>query len=170
FEPFFSTKGASGTGMGLAVSYGIVTRHNGRIDVDSEAGRGATFTLTFPYTEVTTGNTKAPKFVAIGPLKVLVIDDEEIVREVLADVLDEQGHAVVQVESGAEGIAQADGETFDVVFTDLSMPEMDGWAVARHVRANHPKTKVVLVTGYGVSVAAPEEEPNLVDAVIGKPF
>jgi PAS domain S-box-containing protein len=140
FEPFFSTKGASGTGMGLAVSYGIVTRHNGRIDVESDAGRGATFTLTFPYTEATTGSTKAPKFVPVGPLKVLVIDDEEVVREVLADVLDEQGHAVVQVENGADGIARADGDAFDVVFTDLSMPEMDGWAVARHMRANHPKT------------------------------
>jgi PAS domain S-box-containing protein len=171
FEPFFSTKGASGTGMGLAVSYGIVTRHSGRIDVDSEPGRGAIFTLTFPLTTVTSESVPAPSFAPIGPLTVLVIDDEDVVREVLADVLDEQGHAVVQAESGADGIAEADrGSHYDVVFTDLSMPEMDGWAVARHIRTHHPETKIVLVTGYGVSVAAPDGEADLIDAVIGKPF
>ncbi len=170
FEPFFSTKGASGTGMGLAVSYGIVTRHNGRIDVESESGRGAVFTLTFPVTEIMPERTPTPVFASVNPLKVLVIDDEEVVRDVLADVLDEQGHAVTQVESGALGIEQAGAATFDVVFTDLSMPEMDGWAVARHVREHHPGTKIVLVTGYGVSVAAPNDEPGLVDTIIGKPF
>lgn len=170
FEPFFSTKGASGTGMGLAVSYGIVTRHNGRIDVESEVGRGATFTVSFPVTEEI--STKAPErqHVEIGPLRVLVIDDEEVVREVLADLLDEQGHAVVQAESGAAGMVHLGDTEFDVIFTDLSMPEMDGWAVARVVRREHPKMKIVLVTGYGATIAAPKDEPNLVDAVIGKPF
>lgn len=170
FEPFFSTKGASGTGMGLAVSYGIVSRHNGRIDVESEVGRGTVFTLTFPLTEIVVDRTPTPAFAAVRPLKVLVIDDEEVVREVLVDLLDEQGHTVVEVENGADGVARVDAETFDIIFTDLSMPEMDGWAVARHVRGKHPDVKIVLVTGYGVSVAAPNEEPNLVDAVIGKPF
>ncbi len=171
FEPFFSTKGASGTGMGLAVSYGIVTHHNGRIDLESEVGKGTTFTLTFPMTEMPAGIAPARAAGFVGPLKVLVIDDEDVVREVLSDLLDEQGHTVFQTATGAEGISilERDGP-FDVVFTDLSMPGMDGWAVARHVRERFRVVKVVLVTGYGVSVTAPNDETGLVDSIIGKPF
>ncbi len=171
FEPFFSTKGASGTGMGLAVSYGIVTHHNGRIDLESEVGKGTTFTLSFPMTDIPAGAAPARAAGFVGPLKVLVIDDEDVVREVLSDLLDEQGHTVFQTATGADGISilERDGP-FDVVFTDLSMPGMDGWAVARHVREKFRVVKVVLVTGYGVSVTAPNDETGLVDSIIGKPF
>lgn len=171
FEPFFSTKGASGTGMGLAVSYGIVTRHNGRIDLESEVGKGTTFTLSFPLTDLPAEVSPVRAAGFVGPLKVLVIDDEEVVREVLADLLDEQGHTVFQTATGAEGISIIERNgPFDVVFTDLSMPEMDGWAVARCVRERFEGLKVVLVTGYGVSVMPPNEETGLVDSIIGKPF
>jgi PAS domain S-box-containing protein len=172
FEPFFTTKGASGTGMGLAVSYGIVTRHSGRIEVDSEPGQGTTFTLAFPLPRgaeiVAPAPTRAIRLVR--PLRTLVIDDEEVVREVLAELLEEQGHAVSQVESGRRGIEHLERETVDVVFTDLSMPEMDGWAVARAVRERRPDVKVVMVTGYGASAAQPVAKTDPVDAVIGKPF
>lgn len=171
FEPFFSTKGASGTGMGLAVSYGIVTHHNGRIDLESEVGKGTTFLLSFPMTDIPAGTTPARAAGFVGPLKVLVIDDEEVVREVLSDLLDEQGHTVFHTATGAEGIRILETEgPFDVVFTDLSMPGMDGWAVARQVRERFRVVKVVLVTGYGVSVTAPNDETGLVDSIIGKPF
>lgn len=171
FEPFYSTKGASGTGMGLAVSYGIVTHHNGRIDLESEVGKGTTFTLTFPITDTQAGAAPLRAAGFVGPLKVLVIDDEDVVREVLSDLLDEQGHTVFHTATGAEGIGLLESNgPFDVVFTDLSMPGMDGWAVARHVRERFRLVKVVLVTGYGVSVTAPNEESDLVDSIIGKPF
>ncbi len=171
FEPFFSTKGASGTGMGLAVSYGIVTHHNGRIDLESEVGKGTTFMISFPMTDIPAGVAPARAAGFVGPLKVLVIDDEDVVREVLSDLLDEQGHTVFQTATGADGISVLEREgPFDVVFTDLSMPGMDGWAVARHVREKFRVVKVVLVTGYGVSVTAPNDETGLVDSIIGKPF
>jgi PAS domain S-box-containing protein len=170
FEPFFSTKGASGTGMGLAVSYGIVTRHDGRIELESEAGKGTTFTLSFPVTQVATATESPRASVEVGPLRVLVIDDEDVVREVLVDLLVEHGHSVVEAESGSGGIARIESGEFDVVFTDLSMPEMDGWAVARFVRERCPESRIVLVTGYGASITPPNDEENLVDGVIGKPF
>jgi PAS domain S-box-containing protein len=172
FEPFFTTKGAAGTGMGLAVSYGIITRHNGRIEVDSEPGQGTTFTIGLPLPKGTAMVIERPVRVVrlVSQLKVLVIDDEEVVREVLADLLEELGHTVVQVESGRKGIEHLERNAVDVVFTDLSMPEMDGWAVARVVRERHPDTKVVMVTGYGASAAQPVAKTDPVDAVIGKPF
>jgi CheY-like chemotaxis protein len=92
------------------------------------------------------------------------------VREVLADLLEEQGHRVTQVESGKAGLDALGSSSFDVVFTDLSMPEMDGWAVARDVRERYPKVRVVMVTGYGTSVAQHTEQLHLVDGVLGKPF
>ena len=147
-----------------------MTRHSGRIDVESEVGRGTTFTLSLPVTSVPEEVAPPRERAPVGRLEVLVIDDEEVVREVLVETLLEQGHEVVEVGSGRDGIAALDVRSFDVVFTDLSMPEMDGWAVARHLRRNRPDVKVVLVTGYGASVDAPGEEPDLVDAVVGKPF
>jgi PAS domain S-box-containing protein len=170
FEPFFTTKGALGTGMGLAVSYGIMTRHNGRIEVDSDVGRGSTFTLVFPSAGDVMIPVPAPPAALVSALTVLVIDDEDVVREVLADLLEEQGHRVTQVESGKAGIDALGSSSFDVVFTDLSMPEMDGWAVAREIRERHPNVRVVMVTGYGTSVAQHTEQLHLVDGVLGKPF
>jgi len=171
FEPFFTTKGANGTGMGLAVSYGIMTRHNGRIEVDSDVGRGATFMLVFPSAGEVAIPVPPQPAALVSALDVLVIDDEDVVREVLADLLEEQGHRVVQVDSGKDGLDVLVGKKrFDVVFTDLSMPEMDGWAVARAVREQFPGVRVVMVTGYGTSVAQHTEQIHLVDGVLGKPF
>jgi PAS domain S-box-containing protein len=170
FEPFFTTKGALGTGMGLAVSYGIMTRHNGRIEVESDVGRGSAFTLVFPSAGDVTIPAPAQPAALVSALSVLVIDDEDVVREVLADLLEEQGHKVLQVESGRDGLEALERSPVDVVFTDLSMPEMDGWAVARAVRQRYPKVRVVMVTGYGTSVASHTEQLHLVDAVLGKPF
>lgn len=170
FEPFFSTKGASGTGMGLAVSYGIVTRHNGRIDVESEVGKGTAFTISLPLGAVRVEQPLMEPLAPVRKLRVLVIDDESVVREVLADVLEEQGHSVLQVGTGIDGLARLTEAPVDIIFTDLSMPEMDGWAVARIVRQKFPQIKIVLVTGYGVSVSQPSDQPDLVDSIIGKPF
>jgi PAS domain S-box-containing protein len=170
FEPFFSTKGASGTGMGLAVSYGIVTRHGGRIELESEVGRGTVFDIALPVTSVTPEAAPPRREVELKPLRILVVDDDDVVREVLVDILTDGNHTVVEAPAGAEGIRLLETGEFDVIFTDLSMPEMDGWAVARLVRERRPETKIVLVTGYGTSVTPPGDDAKLVDAIIGKPF
>ena len=92
----------------------------------------------------------------------LVVDDEDFVRETLADMLMALEHKVVAVSSGQEALSVLDRESFDLVFTDLSMREMDGWEVAR--------ASIVLVTGYGAGTALPPGEEDLINGIIGKPF
>jgi CheY-like chemotaxis protein len=172
FDPFFTTKGAQGTGLGLSVSYSIIERHEGSISVASEPGGGTTFMIEIPAMEAQepTQEVSAPAKSA-ECLSVLVIDDEAAVRETLADMLTELGHRVALAASGQEALSQlAITSGFDFVFTDLAMPEMDGWETAREIRKHWPEISIVLVTGYGPGTAPPDGEESLVDGIIGKPF
>ncbi|HEY0547682.1 MAG TPA: PAS domain S-box protein [Pyrinomonadaceae bacterium] len=171
FEPFYTTKGAQGTGLGLAVSYGIIERHGGHISVESEVDAGTTFEIDLPVAEpsqVKVSERVVP--VDTAPLSILVVDDEAFVRETLGDMLTILSHRVVQAESGREALALLNTHHFDLVFTDLSMPEMDGWEVSREIRRRWPDMLIVLVTGYGKGTEPPTGESNLIDGVIGKPF
>lgn len=171
FEPFFSTKGAHGTGLGLSVSYSIIERHGGSIKVDTEPGRGTTFTIELPASDPPVEELQeliSPRESA--SLSILVVDDEPSVRETLADMLSALGHDVVLAESGLLAAEKVVQRNFDLVFTDLAMPEMDGWETARAVRRNSTNTLVVLVTGYGTGTLPPPGELGLIDAIIGKPF
>ena len=100
----------------------------------------------------------------------MVIDDEEVVRETLADMLSDLSHRVVMVENGRDAVAKISEGSFDIVFTDLAMPEMDGWETARAIRQVKPELPVVLVTGYGATAKPPAGETDLVAGIIGKPF
>jgi CheY-like chemotaxis protein len=173
FEPFFTTKGVHGTGLGLFVSYGIVERHEGHITVASARGRGTTFTIDLPCVELGTHaaqpQTPSECEARADALTVLVVDDERDVRETLADMVKALGHEVTAADGGGAALAALESGSFDLVFTDLSMPEMDGWEVAREVRRRSPRTRVVVVTGYGKDAArTPQDAPA--DAVIAKPF
>ena len=171
FEPFFSTKGAHGTGLGLSVSYSIIERHGGSIKVESETGHGTTFTIELPAAEPPAEKNEellaAPDSAS---LSILVVDDEPSVRETLADMLSALNHKVELADSGQAAIEKIGNTHFDLVFTDLAMPEMDGWEIARAVRKQCAGTLIVLVTGYGVGTVPPAGEAGLIDAVIGKPF
>ncbi|HEX5889190.1 MAG TPA: PAS domain S-box protein [Pyrinomonadaceae bacterium] len=171
FEPFFSTKGAHGTGLGLSVSYSIIERHEGSISVESEPGSGTTFTIDLPAAlpepslddvEISSDET--------ARLRILVIDDEAPVRETLAEMLVAVNHQVELAGSGLEAVEKLRQGGFDLVFTDLAMPEMDGWETSRLIRKDWPNMLIVLVTGYGPTTAPPSGEEDLVDAIIGKPF
>jgi two-component system cell cycle sensor histidine kinase/response regulator CckA len=177
FEPFFTTKGVHGTGLGLFVSYGIVERHGGQISASSTPARGTTFTIDLPYTEPSPQATAPdeasplahPRAPHAAPLSVLVVDDEEHVRETLAEMVEALGHRVRRADGGRAALAAMAEAHFDLVFTDLSMPEMDGWEVAREVRRRSPSTRVAVVTGYGRDAA--RTQPDVpADTVIGKPF
>ncbi len=172
FEPFYTTKGAQGTGLGLAVSYGIIERHEGHINVESKPGAGTTFEIDLPAAHPAPARVEEPFIRQETPsLKVLVIDDEDFVRETLADMLTALAHDVVLASGGLEALAHLDSEHFDLVFTDLSMPGMDGWEVAREIRRRTgAEIGIVLVTGYGKATALPPGEQDLVNGVIGKPF
>jgi GAF domain-containing protein len=170
FEPFFSTKGPGGTGLGLAMVYGIVSRHGGEILVNTAEGAGSTFTIRLP-----TGRSlpqlapRAP--VASGEsVRVLVIDDEPFVRDTLGEILRQQHHDVVVAHDGISGLARFRESAFDLVMTDLAMPGMSGWQVAQAVKAARPQVPVVLVTGWGVEVQPGEMQTHGVDRVMTKPF
>jgi GAF domain-containing protein/ActR/RegA family two-component response regulator len=172
FDPFFTTKGPKGTGLGLSMAYGILSRHGGRITVESEEGRGTTFRLSFPATDQVA---EAPPPAAAPPaapagLHCLVVDDEEEVAEVVADILTGAGHTVVVAGSGQAALERLGAERFDLVFTDLAMPGMTGWQVARAVKDRHAEVPVVMMSGFGVEVAPEELRTNGVDLVLAKPL
>ncbi len=169
FEPLFTTKGAKGSGMGLAVSYGIVQEHEGQIEVTSEPGRGTHFKLSFPTAGAASATTAADEPEApAAPARVLVVDDEPMVRSLLTKLLSRRGHEVVAVPSGpaALDLLVEDHEDIDVMFTDHGMPEMNGRQLAERVRGLYPSLPIVLLTG-DTEVGGSDE---IVDIVLGKPF
>ncbi|MGH2689812.1 MAG: ATP-binding protein, partial [Actinomycetota bacterium] len=172
FDPFYTSKGAHGTGIGLSMTYGIVSRHGGRITVESEEGHGAIFRLTFPLTtgvepvEVAPGEPAS----AVRPMQCLVVDDQEAPGTALADILRRDGHRAVVTRDGREALARFHAEPFDVVFTDLAMPGLSGWQVARGVKAIAPRVPVCLVTGFGVELSSAESLTRGVDQVLTKPL
>ena len=171
FEPFYTTKGVKGTGLGLAVSYGIIERHQGLISVESKLGTGTTFYIDLPVAAPDELSAEAIKQDAqTATLSILVVDDEEFVRETLADMLTDLNHKVVTAHGGGEALEKVATQDFDLVFTDLAMPEMDGWETARAIRKRRPELPVVLVTGYGATAQPPSGELDLVAGIIGKPF
>ncbi|CAN5854373.1 hypothetical protein BH18ACI4_BH18ACI4_08210 [soil metagenome] len=171
FEPFFTTKGAQGTGLGLSVSYSIIERHDGSIQVDSQPGCGTVFTIYLPACKIeTTSVEESPIDGEDPPLSILVIDDDESVRETLADMLRALNHTVELASGGLAAIRMLATASYDLVFTDLAMPEMDGWETARQIRSRWPDINIILVTGYGPGTLPPTGEKHLVNGIIGKPF
>ncbi|MFY9571748.1 MAG: GAF domain-containing protein [Blastocatellia bacterium] len=170
FEPFFTTKGVSGMGLGLAVSYSIIERHGGRIETTSSPGRGTTFTINLPAAGAVHKKAARDKRARPRAANVLVVDDDHRVREALVGMLNSAGHRTDHAGSGHEALAKLERNRFDLVFTDLSMPEMDGWAVASEVRRRWPAVKVVLITGHAVPRETVDTNRKLVNRVIFKPI
>lgn len=172
FDPFYTTKGTSGLGMGLSESYRTIERHGGRIEVDSQPSRGTTFVIFLP--RVTSERTLAANplhSTAVPISRILIVDDEEPVRRVLAAILGQKGHTVSTADSAAEALMMVDEQDFDVVFTDLAMPKTDGVTTAAEIKSRKPATKVVLMSGYGAEKAYERAgETSGVDFAVSKPF
>lgn len=167
FEPLFSTKGERGTGMGLAVTYGIVQEHEGTINVTSRLGEGTRFDIIFSPAEKEVRQSEPQ----IGPspnqaARVLVIDDEPLVRSVLSKLLRLHGHTVHTAESGEEALSIAEAESFDIVFVDQAMPGMNGREVAYALRQRFANLPIVLLTG-DTDVGVTNDD---IDLILGKPF
>lgn len=175
-EPFFTTKGERGTGLGLAMVYGVMQRNNADIDIESAVGKGTTVRLRFGLASGAHHLPDRPSLRATppAPMRILVIDDDPLVAEALRDTLEKDGHRVTTSGGGETGLqmfhdALTRSETFDLVLTDLGMPYVDGCRVASAVKAESPSTPVVLLTGWGRRMMADGDIPPHVDRILSKP-
>jgi signal transduction histidine kinase/ActR/RegA family two-component response regulator len=170
FFPFFSTKDEKGSGMGLAVVYGILFRHQVEISVESSPGTGTEFLFRFPPAEAA-GRSPSPSQAAedISRLRILLVDDDDDLIDVVGDMIQYMGHDCLKAAGGSMAIDMLEKERFDLVVTDLGMPEIGGWEVARFCREKYPGTPVVLISGWGAQINS-EDALQKVDAVLPKPF
>jgi signal transduction histidine kinase/ActR/RegA family two-component response regulator len=174
-EPFFTTKGERGTGLGLAMVYGVMQRHNAEIEFESAIGHGTTVRLRFPVPAANSSDGQPAAPDAMPPrLRILSVDDDPLLIKSLRDALEADGHAVVTANGGQEGIdafraAEERDEHFAVVITDLGMPYVDGRKVASAIKGDSPSTPVILLTGWGQRLVAEGDIPPHVDRVLNKP-
>ena len=168
-EPFFTTKGEGGTGLGLAVVYGIIQRHGGTIEIASEKGTGTTFTIHLPSTDELKIIHTVPVQRLDCALRILVVDDQDIICELLTELLTGDGHTVHSAADGPAALGIFRCEPFDLVITDQSMPHMNGLQLGHAIKELSPETPVVLLTGFGDEMLALGACPPGIDLILGKP-
>jgi CheY-like chemotaxis protein len=156
--------------------FGTVQRHEGDIDIESEPGKGTTMRLTFPIREPAKARAVAGPEVAapLPTLRILCIDDDPVLRDLLKEMLGHDGHRVELADGGQEGLqafraASGQGEPFDVVITDIGMPYVDGREVASTVKRESPTTPVIMLSGWGRQMNAEGDVPTQADSVLSKP-
>ena len=187
FDPFFTTKGKAGMGLGLAVSFGIIRRHEGSVEVESEVNAGTKFKIILPKANIseeaavaleaehktaeteTINATPKPPFEGPQP-KILVVDDEDAVRELLRDLLEAEGCRVYLAPGGREALSLFAVQEFDGVFTDVGMPGMSGWELAHAIRERNETVPIAVITGWGEAVGSDEQKQARVNWVVTKPF
>ena len=186
FDPFFTTKGKAGMGLGLAVSFGIIRRHEGSVEVESEVGTGTRFKISLPKATVSKepfkvdAAIKPPSLETVNPgtagsldelqPQILVVDDEEAVRELLRDLLESEGFRVYLAADGREALHLVAAQPFDGIFTDVGMPGMSGWELANAIRERNETIPIAVITGWGEAVGSDEQKEARVDWVVTKPF
>jgi signal transduction histidine kinase/CheY-like chemotaxis protein len=174
-EPFYTTKGERGTGLGLAMVYGVMQRHNGEIEIESAPGAGTTMRLSFAVSEKRAVSAPPNAVVIPTSLSILLVDDDPILLRSLREILEIDGHHITACNGGQSGVdtfrdsLQPGGKPFSIVITDLGMPHVDGRTVAAAVKQASPQTPVVLLTGWGERLIAEGHMVRHVDRVLGKP-
>jgi CheY-like chemotaxis protein len=167
FEPFFSTKGESGTGLGLSVSHGILRRHDAQVLLKSAPGEGTQFCLVFAPLEPVT-QSRPP--LADGAKAIAVVDDDPSVGSLMQDMLGEMGHSVTVLTNVNDTLSFLAGNHVDLLITDLDLDGMSGWHLARSVRQIQPHVVVGLITGWPLGATDDELKTRGVDFVLPKPF
>jgi PAS domain S-box-containing protein len=172
FEPFYSTKGERGTGLGLSASHGIIENHGGDINVSSEPGKGTRFDVILPLHESKPAVVATPAMPAgeTKSARVLVVEDEEKVRVLLNDAFRTGGHDVTEATTGAEALKRLDAGEFDLMVCDLGLPELSGLHVARWVKEHQPNLPVIIASGFADMITDEDYEKARIDDVIRKPY
>jgi DNA-binding response OmpR family regulator len=175
-EPFFTTKGERGTGLGLAMVYGMAQRHGAKLEIDSKCGVGTTMRLLFPaHTRTSLPAARSTdSSLPVRSLRILLVDDDPVLIESLSDTLRREGHQVVSTDGGLAGIkafhqARESSEPFDIVITDLGMPHVDGSQVISSVRSASSHVPIILLTGWGQPALSDRETPAQADRLLSKP-
>ncbi|HZE57428.1 MAG TPA: ATP-binding protein [Chthoniobacterales bacterium] len=170
-EPFFSTKGERGTGLGLSMVYGIIERHRGKLEIESAPGQGTTFIIRLPIADASAMQNpeSSAQASAKSSLNVLIVDDEPRVLEVVSAYLRCDGHSVSTAASGREGLEKFRRNQFDLVVLDRVMPEMSGDQTARFIKQVNERIPVIMLTGFGALIEVSGSQPAAVDVVLNKP-
>ncbi len=166
FEPLFTTKGSHGTGLGLAQVSSMVEQHHGQIAVESTPGVGTTFSIDFPAANGSLAHVPG----RANGRTILVVDDEPALAKLISRMLRLVGQTVVEVHSGAEALEHLATESFDVMISDMGMPNMDGWELTRQVRARYPRVSIIIASGWGSQITDDEARERGITAVISKPY
>lgn len=170
FEPFFTTKGEQASGLGLAIVHGTIRRHGGKIEVQSEAGKGTSFIVRLPAVRELPGQHKLPAATGTLPLRVLVVEDDSQFRDIEAEYLRGDGHSVETAANGREGLQKFQIDRFDLVVSDHAMPEMNGEQMTNAIKSLSPNTPVIVVTGFGDLIKNDGERGAYADLILGKPI
>ena len=175
FEPFFTTKGEAGTGLGLAMVFGITEQHGGHIEVKSALGEGTTFRISFPLVAESVAARPEPTPLRavepLQPLRVLAVDDETMMTRAVARMLKPAGHQVSAAASAEEALEMLAAQAYDVVVSDMGMgPGMNGWELADAVMRRWPTVRFLLATGWGAAIDPGEARAKGVAAVLSKPY
>jgi PAS domain S-box-containing protein len=169
-EPFFTTKGQQGTGLGLSLVHTTVQRHGGTLTIESEEGRGTTFIVRVPLADQPAVHAAAADSPgSIRSLHILLVDDDPLVRTSVVAQLNSQSHIVETATNGRDGLDRFSASRFDLVVTDRAMPEMGGDQLAATIEQLSPDMPVIMLTGFGDLMGAKGEHPPGVDAVVSKP-
>ncbi len=168
-EPFYTTKDDGHTGLGLAIVYGIITRHGGTIKIGSQESEGTTVSISLPAQPDPVLESVHVPDSDLKPCRILLAEDEPLIRDIQAEYLRTAGHHVTVAPNGVEAIAKFEKDRFDLVITDRAMPEMNGDQLIAAIRAMSPETLIILVTGFGDMLRDDPDDPNQPDVILGKP-
>ena len=170
FDPFYTTKGVDGSGLGLATLQGTVERHKGSVSVLSTEGKGTTFRIELPAISSEHGEQKNGQANDVPQMKILAVEEDESQRELLEQLLNNDGNSVDFAADGVEGLEKFNANGYDVVITDRAMPGMNGDQLAAEVKKTTPDKPVIMITGFGDMMDAAGEKLSSVDAVLSKPI